>query len=69
MKPRARKQWNGGVIPERSEIDNAWVRHMIHCVTCKENPMLPCDEGRKLYAELQAQYALLIAASAEGGKG
>ena len=56
MKQRAAKEWNGGVVPERSEIDNAWVSHTIRCATCTNNPMLPCDEGRKLYEALQAQY-------------
>lgn len=57
MKQRAKKQWNGGVIPELSEIDKLYVDHVKGCSACQHGGSLSlCKEGRKLYSDLRGQY-------------
>ena len=56
MKPRAEKQWNDGVIPELSDIDKAYAKHFSTCTICVLVPLNPCEEGRKLYEAVKAQY-------------
>lgn len=56
MKTSAAKQWNGGVKPELSEIDKAYVDHVSNCSVCRDGPLDLCVKGRKLYADIRGQY-------------
>lgn len=53
---RAPKAWDGGMEPQLTPTDLAFVAHHENCPVCSSGPLSVCPEGLRLYDAVNAQF-------------